>query len=102
MELPILQYWYYSIPNFVLAAVMYTILGRVMLSMFFDPDSKNYIKRFFVRITDPFINLFRKVTPLATAPVVLWLFTFVWLFWIRIAMLYLFLILGLLPARSGG
>ena len=94
-----LTYWYYTIPNFVLAAVMYTIFGRVLLSLFFDPDSKNYIIRFFVRVTDPFINVFKPITPLATAPVVLWLFTFVWLFFIRVAMLYLFLILGMMPAR---
>jgi len=94
-----LTYWYYTIPNFVLAAVMYTIFGRVLLSLFFDPDSKNYIMRFFVRVTDPFINVFKPITPIATAPVVLWLFTFVWLFFIRVAMLYLFLILGMMPAR---
>ncbi len=92
-----LTYWYYTIPNFALAAIMYTIIGRVLLSMFFDPDSKNYIMRFFVRVTDPVINLFGAVTPKATAPVVLWLFVFVWLFWIRIAMLYGFLLIGLLP-----
>lgn len=92
-----LTYWYYTIPNFALAAIMYTIIGRVLLSMFFDPDSKNYIMRFFVRATDPVINIFGAVTPKATAPVVLWLFTFVWLFWVRIAMLYAFLLVGLLP-----
>jgi hypothetical protein len=97
----LLTYWYYTIPNFVLAAIMYTIIGRILLSLFFEPDSKNYIMRFFVRITDPVIHVFAGVTPKAVAPVVLWLFTFVWLFWIRIAMLYLFLILGLLPGRTG-
>jgi hypothetical protein len=103
METPntFLTYWYYSIPNFALAAMMYTIFGRVLLSFFFESDSKNYIMRFFVRVTDPVINFFGVVTPKATAPVVLWLFTFVWLFWIRIAVLYLFLLLGLLPARVG-
>lgn len=93
----ILQYWYYTIPNFALAVIMYTIIGRVLLSWFFDSDSKNYIMRFFVRITDPFINFFGAVTPKATAPVVMQLFTFVWLFWLRVAMLYAFLLFGLLP-----
>jgi len=103
METPnaFLTYWYYSLPNFALAAIMYTIIGRVMLSFFFDPDSKNYIMRFFVRVTDPAINIFAAVTPRATAPVVLWLFAFVWLFWIRVLMLYAFLLLGLLPKGTG-
>jgi YggT family protein len=94
-----LTYWYYSLPNFMLAVLMYTIIGRVLLSLFFDPDSKNYIMRFFIRVTDPFVSFFGAVTPKATAPVVLWLFTFVWLFWLRVAMLYAFLLFGLLPGR---
>ena len=99
METPntFLTYWYYTIPNFALAAIMYSIMGRVLLSFFFDSDSKNYIMRFFVRVTDPVINFFGAVTPRATAPIVLWLFAFVWLFWVRVAMLYAYLLLGLLP-----
>jgi YggT family protein len=42
------------------------------------------------------------VTPKATAEVVLWLFGFVWLFWLRIAFLYLYAVLGLLPRAGGG
>jgi len=45
----ILTYWYYHVPNFVLAALMYTLLGRVLLSLFVEPDSSNYIWRFFCR-----------------------------------------------------
>ena len=37
----------------------------------------------------------------ATAPVVLWLFGVVWLFWLRVLMLGLYLALGVLP-QSGG
>jgi uncharacterized protein YggT (Ycf19 family) len=102
METPntFLTYWYFSLPNFALAAIMYTIIGRVLLSFFFDDSSKNYIMRFFVRLTDPVINLFRAVTPRATVPVVLWLFTFVWLFWIRFALFAIFTLSGLLPKAA--
>ena len=41
------------------------------------------------------------VTPKAAAPVVLWLFSFVWLFWLRVALHYTLLLLNLAPrARS--
>ena len=70
----LLTYWYYHLPNFVLAALMYTLLGRALLSLFLDADSTNYIWRFFCRITDPVIDLIATVTPKASAPVVLWLF----------------------------
>ncbi len=34
------------------------------------------------------------VTPKATAPVVIWLFGVVWLFWLRVGLLYVFLLAG--------
>jgi YggT family protein len=97
----ILTYWYYHLPNFVLAALMYTLLGRVLLGLILEPDSGNYIWRFFCRLTDPVVAAVSLVTPRAAAPVVVWLMGFVWLFWLRVAMLYGYAQLGLLP-RAGG
>jgi len=97
---PLLTYWYYHLPNFVLAALMYTLLGRVLLSLFLDPDSGNYIWRFFCRVTDPVVGVVALVTPKAAAPVVVWLFGFVWLFWLRVLLLYGFIVLGIAP-RTG-
>ena len=94
---PLFVSWAFQLPNFILAALMYTLLGRVLLSLFLDPDSPNYIWRFFCRITDPFLAAIAVVTPKATPPVVLWLFGAVWLFWLRVGLLYLFLLLGLVP-----
>jgi hypothetical protein len=98
---PILIYWYYHLPNFVLSALMYTLLGRALLGLIVEPDSSNYIWRFFCRITDPVVALVAAVTPKAAAPVVLWLFGVVWLFWLRVLLLFGFAWLGMLP-RPGG
>ena len=57
----------------------------------------NYIWRFFCRLTDPVVALVSLATPRAAAPVVLWLFGVVWLFWLRVGLLYLFLVLGAVP-----
>ena len=95
--IPVLSYWYFHLPNFVLAALMYTLLGRVLLSLFLDTGSSNYIWRFFCRITDPFIALITPLTPKAAAPVVIWLFGVAWLFWLRVGLLNLFLLLGIVP-----
>jgi uncharacterized protein YggT (Ycf19 family) len=92
--------WYFHLPNFVLAVVMYTMLGRALLGLFLEHDSKNYIWRGFCAITDPFLKVFALVTPKAAAPVVQWLFGFVWMFWLRVALLVLFFSLGIL--RTGG
>ena len=97
---PLLTHWYFHLPNFILAALMYTLLGRVIMSLFVDPDSTNYIWRFFCRVTDPFVSVVSLVTPKAAVPVIVWLFGFVWLFWLRVLLLYGFLILGIAPRPS--
>jgi len=87
----LLNSWLYLVPNFILAALMYTLLGRALLGLIVGPDSMNYIWRFFCRLTDPFLALIQPLTPLAAAPVVLWLFGVVWLFWLRVLLLAIFL-----------
>ncbi|ANV99296.1 hypothetical protein LMTR13_03005 [Bradyrhizobium icense] len=94
-------YWYFHLPNFVLAALMYTMLGRVLLGLMVDADSPNYIWRFFCRVTDPVVAVVALVTPKITAPVLLWLFGFVWLFWLRVGFHYTLLLFNLAP-RVGG
>jgi hypothetical protein len=70
----------------------------VLLSMILDADSQNYIWRFFCRITDPVVAAVAAVTPKAAAPVIVWLFGVVWLFWLRVGLLNLFLFFGALRA----
>jgi uncharacterized protein YggT (Ycf19 family) len=95
-----LTHWYFHLPNFILAALMYTLLGRAILGLIVDPNSSNYIWRFFCRITDPVVAVVATVTPKAAAPVVIWLFGFVWLFWLRVGFLILFTMYGLVPRAS--
>jgi hypothetical protein len=90
-------FWFFHLPNFILAALMYTLIGRALLGLMVEPNSTNYIWRFFCRLTDPFIALLAPVTPRATAPVVIWLFGVVWLFWLRVLLLHLFLVAGVVP-----
>jgi len=97
---PIFVYWYFHLPNFVLAALMYTLLGRVILGLIVQPEASNYIWRFFCRVTDPAVAVVALVTPKAAAPVIVWLFGVVWLFWLRVLLLNVFLILGVVPKLS--
>ncbi len=100
MTSPFWTYWYYHLPNFVLAALMYTLLGRALLGLIVQPDDGNYIWRAFCRLTDPVVAVVALVTPKAAAPVVVWLFGVVWLFWLRVGFLILFTMYGLAP-RAG-
>ena len=96
----LLTHWYYHLPNFILAALMYTLLGRAILGLVVGPDSSNYIWRFFCLITDPVVAAVAVVTPKGVTPVVIWLFGVVWLFWLRLLLLNVFLISGVVPRLS--
>ncbi|WP_436642537.1 YggT family protein [Microbaculum sp. FT89] len=74
------------IPNYVLAALMYTLLGRFILSFMFPPDSRNYIFRAFVRLTDPVLALVRPITPAAVPHLVLLVFAAIWILVARIVL----------------
>ncbi|MGL4526693.1 MAG: hypothetical protein ACRCUC_06925 [Aestuariivirga sp.] len=98
---PLFQYWYFHLPNFVLAAVMYTLLGRLLLSLFVPPDWKNYIWRAFVRITEPAVQATRFVTPQALPQVIVLVFAILWVMLLRIALFAVLGSLGLLPSVNG-
>jgi len=91
------SYWYFHLPNFILAALMYTLLGRVLLGVIVQPHSSNYIWRFFCRITDPVVAAVALVTPKACVPVIVWLFGVVWLFWLRVGLLLVFFAFNAVP-----
>lgn len=100
MEKTFLSYWYYYLPDYVLAVLMYTLLGRTLLGLILEANSTNYIWRFFCRITDPVVSVVALVTPKAASPVVIWLFGVVWLFWLRVLLLYGFLMFAAVPRAA--
>ncbi|GBD43695.1 hypothetical protein HRbin40_01174 [bacterium HR40] len=57
-----LTYWYFHLPNYVLAAVFWTMLGRFLLGLFVPLDWDNFIWRFFRLLTDPVLALIRPLT----------------------------------------
>ena len=94
-------YWYYHLPNFVLAALMYTLLGRAVLGLIVQPDD---LQLHLARLLPPH----RSGRPRRRAghaqggpPVVIWLFGVVWLFWLRVLLLYGFLTSGFAPKFGG-
>ena len=88
---PFWQYWYFHLPNYALAVLVYTLLGRFVLGLMLKPDTKNYIQRWFVRLTDPVLRLVDPITPAIVPRVVLPLVGVVWLTLLRLLLLILFL-----------
>jgi uncharacterized protein YggT (Ycf19 family) len=90
-------HWYFHVPNLLLAALMYTLLGRLLLSFFFPPDSKAVAWRVFQQVTDPAVRLVALVTPRLVPLGLLIALTLVWCLFLRMALLIAFASVGLAP-----
>ncbi|MGE0231094.1 MAG: YggT family protein [Flavobacteriaceae bacterium] len=100
MDNPFIQYWYFHIPNYVLAVVMYTLLARFILSFFLPPDSRNYIFRGFCFVTNWFLAPVRFLTPAMVPHMLLLLFGMVWAGALRYALYFALTGAGLAPTVS--
>lgn len=97
---PLFQYWYFHLPNYVLAAIMYSLLGRLILSFFFPPESDNYIWKAFVSVTQPAVRAAGFIAPKAVPLPVLIIFAFIWILVIRFAFLTGLMGAGLAPSAG--
>lgn len=86
-------YWWFHIPNLAMAALIYTLMGRYLLELFFAKRQDAVILTVFRSVTDPFVKLVRLVTPaivpdgLVIVATVLWLMA-ARLFWFLTALTY--------------
>ncbi|MEZ5667046.1 MAG: YggT family protein [Alphaproteobacteria bacterium] len=97
MDTSFWDYWYFHLPNYALAVLIYTMLARVLLGLFVPPAWDNYIWRAFQRLTDPVLATFGTLTPRSVPRPLLIGFTVVWLMLLRVALFVLFLELGIAP-----
>ena len=97
----LLEHWYFHIPNFVLAAIMYTLAGRLVLGLFVPEDWDNYIWRAFVGMTQPVVNVVRAITPVIVPDKIVLVFAVIWLLIVRIVFFWLMLSVGLAPVVEG-
>jgi uncharacterized protein YggT (Ycf19 family) len=70
--------------DYLLAALIYTMLGRFLLGLFVPPAWDNYIWRFFRRVTDPVLAATERVTPGFMLEAFMPLVAVWWLFVLRI------------------
>lgn len=91
------DYWYFNIPNYLAAAVMYTLLARFVAQFVVPPDWPNYIWRWFQRLTNWAVRATAFITPSVMPPFWLPLFAALWLFFLRLAFTILMLQTGWAP-----
>ena len=69
--------------DYVLGAVMWTLVGRFGMGLFLPEDSHFFFMRFFVRATNPLLRLFAPVTPRFLIPPMVPLFVAWFFFMVR-------------------
>ena len=94
---PLFTDWFFQLPNYLLAVLMYMLLGRLVLSFFFQADSANVIWRSFVRVTDPVVAAVGVITPRITPLPVIVLFGAIWMLVLRFVYLTFLLKMGYAP-----
>jgi YggT family protein len=95
-------FWLYQVPNLALAALMYTLLGRFILSLFFPDDSDKVIYKVFRQITQPAVSAVRFVTPAVVHERIVLLLAVVWVLLVRVVVFVGFAAVGWLPSIVGG
>ena len=94
-------FWVFQVPNMLLAIAIYTLLGRYILSLMFQPDSNKVIWQVFRQLTDPILKVVAFVTPRVVPMPLISLLAIVWLLLLRVILFLTIRALGLLPTISG-
>ncbi|MEW5963089.1 MAG: hypothetical protein AB1749_05955 [Pseudomonadota bacterium] len=73
-----IEHWWFHVPNLLLAAMIYTVIGRYILELIFG-GREVVIVNVFRTITDPVVKLVRLVTPAVVPNGLVIVFTLLWL-----------------------
>lgn len=93
-----LKFWLFHGPNMLLAAALYTLIGRYILSLFFRAESNLVIWRVFCQLTNPLLHMARAVTPLIVPNGLVMVFAVIWTLILRILWLMIAAFNGFLPS----
>ncbi|HEX7052912.1 MAG TPA: hypothetical protein VF211_03135 [Burkholderiales bacterium] len=95
------SYLYFHLPNYALAALFWTLVGRFFLGLFLAADSPNYIYRWFRRLTN---WIMRPVGVITHSMIPRLLLPLVAAFWVALARVAFFMAIyaaGLAPRVPG-
>jgi YggT family protein len=76
-------YWWFHLPNLLMAAMIYTLIGRYVLELFFRGQSP-VIVTVFRAVTDPVVKAVRAITPQIVPDGLVVVFTMAWLMALRL------------------
>lgn len=99
-----LTHWYFHVPNLLMAALIYTLIGRYVLEIAFDMIGGRQdavILRVFRSVTDPLLQLVRLITPLIVPAGLLIVFAIAWLMAARMFWFLTCVAAGMRPSVGG-
>lgn len=95
-----ITHWYFHVPNLILVALIYALIGRCILSLIFGMDSDKSIVRVCNRITNPVVKAVGAVTPRIVPAGLVVVFAVVWLFLARVVLFFAVTLMGVRPVLS--
>ncbi len=85
-------YWYLHVPSLALAALIFLLLGRLVLAQFLNTG--NLVMRVLAVVTNPVVATVGAITPRAVPPTAVMVLAVAWLAAIRVAVLWIALAKG--------
>jgi uncharacterized protein YggT (Ycf19 family) len=81
-----LAHWYYHVPNLILAALIWLLIGRLVLSLVLGPGRGNPVLRLLDAATSPVLKTVGVITPRLVPAGLVIVFAIAWLLAARIAL----------------
>lgn len=95
-------HWYFHVPNLIMAALIYSLIGRYLLELFFAGKPDVVILKVFRQITDPVVLLTRSVTPAIVPQGLVVVLAVVWLMALRMFLYLTIIAAGVKPFLNAG
>ncbi|WP_284177219.1 YggT family protein [Rhabdaerophilum sp. SD176] len=93
------SFWTFTLPNYMLAVLTYTLLGRIVLSFLFASRPDAVINRVFAQITDPVLRIIRVITPQVVGNGLVIVLAIIWLLALRMLLFLVTRAFGLAPTN---
>lgn len=97
-----LAHWYFHVPNLILAALIYTLIGRYLLELLFARKPDAVILKVFRQVTDPVVGGVRAITPAIVPDGLVVVCAVVWLMALRMFLYLTIVASGVKPFLAPG
>lgn len=90
-------HWYFHIPNLIMAALIYTLIGRYLLELLFSKKPDAVMVKVFRQVTSPVVGAVRFVTPAVVPDGLVIVFSIIWLMALRMFLYLTIIAAGVKP-----